>query len=108
MAVTSYLISYKFHDPNHEPALVAALEIFEDRIHALASVWFVCTPWSADEIRAHLGRHLGREDSLVVEPLPTDKGWSGWVADDVREWLTAHLGQKDDGGQNEPGSIISR
>jgi hypothetical protein len=92
--VTCYLISYELHqlDDGREPALLAPIEVFEDRIHALALVWFVCSPWSAGEIRSYLGRHLGPDDSLVVEPLPVNHGWSGWVGDDVRDWLTKHLG----------------
>jgi len=90
--VTNYLISYELHDKHREPAVLAALEVFEDRIHALASVWFVCTPWSADQIRAHLGLFLGSNDSIVVEKMPTGQGWSGWVGADVREWLRSHLG----------------
>lgn len=46
----------------------------------------------ADQIRAHLGRYLGPDDSLVVEPLPVNRGWSGWVGEGVREWLSKHLG----------------
>lgn len=77
--MTSFIISYELHDEHHQPALLAALEIFKDRIQALDSVWLVWSPWSADQIRSHLGRHLGPDDSLVVEPLPVNKGWSGWV-----------------------------
>jgi hypothetical protein len=90
--MTSYIISYELHDKHREPALLAALEIFEDRIHALASMWFVCSPWSADQIRSHLARYLGPDDSLVVEKMPMGQGWSGWIGDDVREWLEKHLG----------------
>lgn len=92
--MTSFIISYELHQPDErrETALLAALQIFEDRIQALDSVWFVCSPWTADQIRAHLGRHLGPDDSLVIEPLPENQGWSGWVRTDVREWLGRHLG----------------
>lgn len=90
--MTSYLISYELHDKHREPALLAALEIFEDRIHALASVWFVCSPWTTEQVRAHVGRYLASDDSLIVEPLPTNQGWSGWVGEDVKEWMTKHLG----------------
>lgn len=92
--MTNYLISYELrqHDEQREAGLVAALEVFEDRCKALASVWFICSPWSADQIRAHLGRCLGADDSLVVELLPVGQGWSGWVGEDVREWLREHLG----------------
>ena len=90
--MTSYLISFELHNLHREPALLAAFEAFEDRIQALDHVWLVCSPWSADQIRAHLGRCLGLDDSLVVEPLPVNKGWSGWVGIDVREWLRKHLG----------------
>jgi hypothetical protein len=92
--VTSYLISYELspHDEHREAAFVAALQAFEDRIQAMTTVWFICSPWSADQIRGHLGRCLGPEDSLVVEPLPVGKGWSGWIGQDVRAWLEKHLG----------------
>lgn len=90
--MTNYLISYELHDEHRGPALLAALEVFEDRCHALASVWFVCSPWTADEIQSYLGRYVGPEDSVIVEPLPVNRGWSGWVGDDVREWLSKHLG----------------
>jgi hypothetical protein len=92
--VTSYLISYELnpHDEHREAALLAALEIFEDRCKALSKVWFVCSPWSADHIRAHLGRCLGAQDSLCVEPLPQGRGWSGFIGQDVKDWLERHLG----------------
>jgi hypothetical protein len=89
--VTSYLISHEPHDENRQAAFVAALQVFEDRIQAMTTVWFVCSPWSADQIRAHLGRYLGPDDFLV-EVLPVNKGWSGFVREDVREWLERHLG----------------
>ena len=91
-AVTSYIVSYELHDDRRETALIAALEIFEDRCNALDSIWLVCSPWSAGQIQAHLGRYLAPDDSLIVEPLPMNNGWSGWVGEDVREWLTTHLG----------------
>ena len=90
--MTNYVISIELHDEHREPALLAALEVFEDRCKALSSVWFVCTPWTADKIRAHLARCLGPDDSLVVESLPVNQGWSGWIGEDVREWLSKHLG----------------
>jgi hypothetical protein len=90
--VTSYLISYEVHDEHRESALLAALEVFEDRIKALASVWFVCSPWSLDQIRSYLGHYVGPNDSLVVEPLPVGKGWSGFIRQDVKDWLEKHLG----------------
>ena len=90
--MTSYLISYEFNDNHREPALLAALDLFEDRIQALPSVWFVCSPWTAEQIRAHLRSYLGPDDSLVVEVLPVNQGWSGWIGEDVREWLERHLG----------------
>ena len=64
----SYVVSYELLDPTEgrETALLAALEVFEDRIQALASVWFVCSPFG--------------------------KGWSGFVREDVRAWLERHLG----------------
>ncbi len=91
--MTNFIISYELHqhDEHREAALLAALENFEDRCKALASVWFICSPWSADEIRAHLARHVGLDDFLV-EPLPVNQGWSGWVGEDVKEWLEKHLG----------------
>ena len=90
----NYIISYELHlpDEGRETALLAALELFEDRIQALDCVWLVCSPWSAEQIRSHLGRYLGPDDSLMVESLPTNNGWSGWVGEDVREWLSKHLG----------------
>ncbi len=93
--VTNFIVSFELHDLHREPALLAALEIFEDRCKALDSVWLVCSPWSAEQIRAHLGRYIGADDSLVVEALPVNKGWSGWVGTDVREWLTTHLGPEN-------------
>ena len=90
--MTNYLISVELNDNHREPALLAALEIFEDRIQAMSSLWFVCTPWSAEQVRAYLGRHLGPNDSLIVEALPVNEGWSGWVGKDVRDWLEKHLG----------------
>ena len=88
------LISYELHQSgeHREAGLLTALEVFEDRIHALASVWFVCSPWSADQIRLYLAGYLGPDDSLMIELLPVGHGWSGWVGEDVREWLTNHLG----------------
>jgi hypothetical protein len=92
--VTSYLISFELspHDEHRETALVAALHVFEDRIQAMPTLWFVCSPWSADQIRAHLGRYLGPGDSLVVEALPQGRGWSGFIGLDVKDWLEKHLG----------------
>jgi hypothetical protein len=92
--VTNYLISCELHKPNEcqETALLAALEIFEDRLQALDSVWLVCSPWCADQIRVQLSRCLGPDDSLVIEPLPVNRGWSGWMGADVREWMAKHLG----------------
>jgi hypothetical protein len=92
--MTSYIISYELrHLVEHQEAdLLAALEVFEDRCKALATVWFVCSPWSAVQIRSHLVVHLGQDDSLIVEPLPLNEGWSAWVGQDVRDWLAKHLG----------------
>jgi hypothetical protein len=94
MALTSYLISYELQQPDErrEACLVGALEVFEDRIQALPAAWFVCTAWTADQIRRHLGACLGPDDSLLVEVLQAGRGWSGWVRQDVREWLEKHLG----------------
>jgi hypothetical protein len=90
--VTSYLIAHEPHDENRQAAFVAALQVFEDRIQAMTTLWFVCSPWSADQIRSYLGRYLAAEDSLVVEALPTKRGWSGFIREDVKDWLERHLG----------------
>jgi hypothetical protein len=90
--VTSYIISYELNDDHREPALLAALEVFEDRCKVLGTVWFICTAWTAGQIRRHLGAYLGSVDSLLVEPLAAGQGWSGWVRQDVRDWLEKHLG----------------
>jgi len=90
--MSTFLISYELNDKHREPALLAALEVFEDRIQAMSSLWFIHTPWSADQIWAHLARHLAPEDSLVIEAMPVGQGWSGWIGEDVRAWLEKHLG----------------
>jgi hypothetical protein len=94
MTMTSYMISYELQQPDErrEAGLVAALEVFEDRIRALPAAWLVCTGWTPDQIRQHLGACLGPDDSLLVEPLPVGQGWSGWMRQDVRDWLEKHLG----------------
>jgi hypothetical protein len=58
----------------------------------MPTLWFVCTPWTAEQIDAYLRRFLTADDSLLVEPLPVGKGWSGWVGQEVRDWLLRHLG----------------
>lgn len=90
----TYMISYELQQPDERRAagLAAALEVFEDRIQALPTAWFVCTDWSADQIRQRLGAYLGPNNSLLVEALPAGQGWSGWVRQDVRDWLEKHLG----------------
>ncbi len=92
--MTSYVISYEQHqrDEHREASLLAALEVFEERCHALDGIWFVSTPWTAEQVRAYLQGFLAPEDSLLVEPLLLGKGWSGWVGHDVRDWLKRHLG----------------
>ena len=67
----SYIISHELRqqDDRQEANIVATLEVFEDRCKVLVSVWFVCSPWSADQIRAHFAAYLGPEDSLIVEPV---------------------------------------
>ena len=72
--------------------LFAALAIFEDRCHALETLWFLSTPWSARQVYEHLRRHMDPADSLMVEEMPARAGWSGWVDQGVRDWLTEHLG----------------
>ncbi len=91
-AVTSYCASYEVADEGQEAGLLAALAVFEDRCHALPSLWFICTPWTPGQIRAYLGACLGPGDSLVVEPLPVGRGWSGFVKPQVQDWLLRHLG----------------
>lgn len=71
---------------------VAALGMFEDRCHALESVWFLSTPWSGQKVYDYLRRFLAPEDTLVVEEMPAFAGWSGWIDQGVRDWLTEHLG----------------
>ena len=90
----NFCISYELHQPHEgrEANLLKALEVFEDRCHALPTLWFVCTPWTAEQIDAYLRRFLNSEDSLLVEPMPVGKGWSGWVGQDVKDWLLRHLG----------------
>jgi hypothetical protein len=92
--MTTYCISYELHQPDvrREVKLVAALGVFEDRCHALGSLWLVCTPWSAEQVAGYLRRFLNPEDSLLVEPLSVGMGWSGWVGQDVQDWLRKHLG----------------
>ncbi len=92
--MTTYLISYELQQPDErtEASLAAALEVFEDRIQALPAAWFVCTAWTADQIRRHLGAYLGPHGSLLVEALSVGQGWSGWVRQNVRDWLEQHLG----------------
>ena len=92
--MTCYIISYEMrqHADRQEQDLLAALEVFEDRCKALATVWFVCSPWTVEQIRSHLEVHLDQDDSLIVESLPLNEGWSAWVAEDVRDWLAKHLG----------------
>ena len=92
--MTSYIISYELRqqDDRQETDLLAALEVFEDRCKALATVWFVCSPWTADQIRSHLVVHLGQDDSLIVEPLSGTVEWIGSVRPEVRDWLARHLG----------------
>jgi hypothetical protein len=94
MTLTSFIISYELEQPDErrEADLAASLEVFEDRIRALPAAWFVCTSWTADQIRQHLGAYLGSADSLLVESLAAGQGWSGWVRQDVRVWLEKHLG----------------
>jgi hypothetical protein len=86
--------AYQLHQPDEgrEAKLLAALEVFEDRCHALNSIWFISTPWTAEQIDAYLRHFLTPEDSLLVEKLPVGKGWSGWVGQDVKDWLLRHLG----------------
>jgi hypothetical protein len=69
----------------------AAIELFEDRIQALPSLWFVSTDWSAEEIRSHLQPHLSPKDSLIVEPVSGNVEWLGNVRLEVRDWLERHL-----------------
>ena len=92
--MTSFCVSYELHQPDEgrEAGLRTALEVIEDRCHALPSLWLICTPWTADQIRAYLGAYLGPEDSLLVEPMPVGRGWSGWMDETVKDWLLRHLG----------------
>lgn len=92
--MTSYCISYELYQPDkdREGSLLKALEVFEDRCHAMPSLWFVCTPWTAEQIDSYLRRFLAPEDSLLVEALPVGKGWVGFVEPQVRDWLLRHLG----------------
>lgn len=92
--MTSYAISYELHQPDEgrEADLLHALEVFEDRCHAMNSLWLVCSPWTAQQVRDYLRRFLQPEDALLVEPLPVGQGWSGWIEQDVRDWLRGHLG----------------
>jgi hypothetical protein len=80
-----YLISIEADAPP------AAIELFEDRIQALPSLWFVSTDWSAEEIRSHLQPHLGPKDSLIVKPVSGTVEWLGSVRPEVQEWLERHL-----------------
>jgi len=92
--MTCYIISYELRqqDNRQEQDLLAALEVFEDRCKALSTVWFVCTPWTADKIRSHLSPYLGQDNSLIVEPLAGTVGWIGSVRPVVKEWLERHRG----------------
>ena len=92
--MTNFCVSYELHQPDdgREASLLAALEVFEDRCHALPSLWLICTSWTTDQIRSYLGAYLGPEDSLLVEPLPVARGWSGWMDVAVKDWLLRHLG----------------
>lgn len=94
MNMSSYIISYELNlgEKQHYADLLLALERFEDRCHALDTVWFVSTPWSAAELYSYLRRYLDPADGLLVEKLPVGQAWSGWMRADVREWLTDHLG----------------
>jgi hypothetical protein len=87
-------VSYELNrgDKKDYSDLLAALERFEDRCHALESVWFICTPRTAHQVYAFLRRYLDPQDTLLVEELPVLQGWSGWVRQDVRDWLLDHLG----------------
>jgi hypothetical protein len=79
-----YLISIEADAPP------AAIEVFEDRIQALPTIWFVYTPWSAEEICSHLQSHLGPKDSLIVESVSGNVEWLGNVRSEVRDWLERH------------------
>src|ERR1700722_11832480 len=69
-SMISYIISHELRqqDDRQEANIVATLEVFEDRCKALASIWFVSTDWTAEQVRSHLQPHLQPEDSLIVEP----------------------------------------
>lgn len=86
--MNTFLISLDLGDKTLE----AALEVFEDRIQALPNLWFVSTPWTAEEIRSHLQPHLGPEDSLIVEPVEENVKWLGSVRTELQAWLSKHLG----------------
>ena len=88
----NFCISYELHQPDdrREADLLKALEVFEDRCHAMPTLWLVSTPWTTEQIDAYLRRFLAPEDSLLVEPV--GQGWSGWMGQDVRNWLLRHLG----------------
>lgn len=90
--MTCYCVSYQLHQPDEgrEADLLTALAVFEDRCHAMNSIWLICTLWPAEQVRDYLRRFLKPEDSLLVEPV--GKGWSGWVEQDVKDWLLRHLG----------------
>jgi hypothetical protein len=94
MVMANLCVSYELNwgDKKEYTDLLAALERFEDRCHALESVWFLCTPWTASQVHAYLRRYLDPQDALLVEEMPVLQGWSGWVRQDVRDWLLEHLG----------------
>jgi hypothetical protein len=92
--MNNYVISYELNQGSkrHYADFLTALEMFEDRCHALEALWFISTHWTAQEVYCYLRRYLDPQDSLLVEKMPVGQGWSGWVGHDVRAWLTDHLG----------------
>jgi hypothetical protein len=92
--MSNYIISFELKQGKKQDYndLILALEWFEDRCHALDTIWFVSTPCSAEQIYCYLRRYLDPEDGLLVEKLPVGQGWSGWMRADVRNWLRDHLG----------------
>jgi hypothetical protein len=88
-----YCITCETHSTT-EHRLVAALQVFEDRINALPGVWLMSTSWTVEEIDAHLRRHLGEGDALGVHEAAVGSDWGGWMRPEVEKWLRRHLGER--------------
>jgi hypothetical protein len=87
--VTWDLNREKPHYAQARATFIAQLGKFEHmKDPGLDSVWFVSTPWSAEQVSDFLRKALDDNDRIIVTQLHSGSH-QGWLAKAVWDWIDA-------------------